>query len=135
MTNSDVLRRFYSLPRNTAVERGELLGMLDRDIEYVGVYKESAKGIDAIERLFKKYEHSGQTDISFDIRFIAENGDVVMVDMVDRFTIDGKSVQVHFSNVFKVRDGKIYYWQEHYDRSRLEGAFAKPIPASERAIE
>lgn len=92
MSNIDVMRRFYALPRNTAAERGELLGMLDDDIEYVGIYKESARGSAAIERLFKKYEHSGQSDIAFDIRFIAENGDVVMVDMVDTFTIDGKRV-------------------------------------------
>lgn len=133
MSNIDVIRRFYALPRNTAAERGELLAMLDDDIHYVGIGKESARGRAAIQRLFGKYEGGGQTDVRFDIRHIAENGDTVLVDMVDTFTVDGKSVDVVFSNVFKVRNGKIVYWQEHYDRSRLEGAFAVSIPVTERA--
>jgi ketosteroid isomerase-like protein len=83
MSNIDVIRRFYSLPRNTAEERKELLNMLADDIEYHGVYKEDAKGRDAIERLFRKYEGGRQTDIQFNIRHIAENGDTVLVDMVE----------------------------------------------------
>lgn len=133
MSNIDVIRRFYSLPRNTAQERLDLMNMLADDIEYHGVYKEDAKGRAAIERLFTKYETGGQTDISFNIRFIAENGDTVLVDMVDTFTINGKSLDVVFSNVFKVRDGKITYWQEHYDLSRYEAAFGKRVPVTEKA--
>jgi limonene-1,2-epoxide hydrolase len=131
MSNIDIIRHFYSLPRNTAADRGELLAMLADDIHYVGIGKESAQGRAAIERLFRKYEGSGQADIKFTINHIAENGDTVMVDMVDTFLIQGKSIDIVFSNVFKVRDGKIVYWQEHYDRSRLEAAFAKPIPVTE----
>jgi limonene-1,2-epoxide hydrolase len=131
MSNMDIIRHFYSLPRNTAAERGDLLGMLADDIHYVGIGKESAKGRAAIERLFRKYEGGGQVDIKFTINHMAENGDTVMVDMVDTFQIEGKSIDIVFSNVFKVRNGKIVYWQEHYDRSRLEAAFSKPIPVSE----
>jgi limonene-1,2-epoxide hydrolase len=53
-------------------------------------------------------------------------------DQVDTFTINGKSIDVVFSNVFKVRDGKIVYWQEHYDLTRLEDAFGKRIPVTEK---
>ena len=133
VSNIDVIRRFYALPRNTAAERGELLAMLDDDIEYVGIGKEGARGRAAIERLFSKYEGGGQSDIRFDIRHIAENGDTVLVDMVDYITIAGRTIDVAFSNVFKVRNGRICYWQEHYDRGRLEGAFPRPIPVTEAA--
>jgi len=133
VSNIDLIRKFYSLPRNTREERGALLDMLADDIEYRGVGQESAKGRDAIERLFRKYENSGQSDIRFDIRHIAENGDVVLVDMVDTITIAGRSVAIVFSLVFKVRNGKIAYWQEHYDRAALEAAFGKRIPVTELA--
>ncbi len=134
MSNIDVIRKFYALPRNTREERGDLLNMLADDIEYVGVGKESAKGRDAIERLFSKYEGSGQTDVKFDIKHIAENGEVVLVDMVDTFTIADRSIDVVFSNVFKVRNGKIAYWQEHYDLTNYEAAFGKKIPVTEKAV-
>lgn len=133
VSNIDVIRRFYALPRNTAAERGELLAMLDDDIEYVGIGKEGARGRAAIERLFSKYEGGGQSDIRFDIRHIAESGDTVLVDMVDYITIAGRTIDVAFSNVFKVRNGRICYWQEHYDRARLEAAFPRPIPVTEMA--
>jgi limonene-1,2-epoxide hydrolase len=133
MSNIDVIRHFYALPRNTADERGDLLHMLADDIVYVGIGKESAKGRDAVERLFRKYEGSGQTDVKFTIKHIAENGDTVLVDMVDTFTIKGKSIDVVFSNVFKVRNGKITFWQEHYDLNSFENAFGKPIPVTEKA--
>ena len=133
MSNIDVIRRFYALPRNTAAERGALLKLLDDDIHFVGIGKESARGRAAIERLFQKYEGSGQTEVSFRINHIAENGDVVLVDMVDTFTIDGKATDIVYSNVFKVRGGRIYYWQEHYDHAALDAAFRKPIPITELA--
>lgn len=131
ISNMDLIRKMYALPRNTADDRAELMGMLADDIRYVGVGKESAKGRDGIERLFSKYEHSGQTDVTFEIRHIAENGKAVLVDMLDTFTVDGKKTEVVFSNVFHVENGKITYWQEHYDVAKLESAFGRNIPVTE----
>jgi limonene-1,2-epoxide hydrolase len=34
--------------------------------------------------------------------------------------------------VFEVEDGKIRYWQEHYDVAALERMFAGDIPVTER---
>jgi limonene-1,2-epoxide hydrolase len=133
MTNINVIRQFYALPRNTSAERKELLNMLDDDICYVGIGKESTQGREAIEGLFAKYEGSGQSDIVFDIKHIAENGEVVLVDMVDTITIAGKSIELPLFAVFKVRGGKITYWQEYYDISKYETAFGKGIPVAEQA--
>src|SRR5215472_1671559 len=91
MSNIDIIRKFYSMPRISSADRRALLEMFDPDVRYVGVGKESACGRDAIERLFRKYEDSGRgiTSLEFDIRHIAENGNTVLVDMVDTFVIDG----------------------------------------------
>ena len=91
-SNMDLARRFYGLPRITAEDRVDLIAMFHPDAHYVGVGKESARGRDAIERLFRKYEQDGRgiTDLKFDIRHIAENGNCVLVDMVDSFVIDGR---------------------------------------------
>lgn len=133
MTPIEVIRHFYSLPRDTAAERGELLDLLTDDIHYVGIGKESAKGRDAIERLFRKYEGGGQSAITFDIKHIAADGTTVLIDMVDTVTINGKSTDIHFSNVFKVRGDRICYWQEHYNLAAYEAPFEKAIPVTEAA--
>lgn len=135
MSNIDVIRKFYSLPRITSEDRRELLSMFHDDVRYVGVGKERARGRDAIERLFKKYEASGRgiTSLEFDIKHIAENGNAVLVDMVDTFVIDGKEFSGVWSVVFEVENGKITFWQEHYDVAKFEQMYAEKIPVTETA--
>jgi limonene-1,2-epoxide hydrolase len=133
MSNIDIIRKFYSLPRITSEDRRELLGMFHEDVQYVGVGKESARGRDAIERLFRKYEASGRgiTSLKFDIRHIAENGNAVLVDMVDTFVIDGKEYSGVWSVVFEIENGKIKFWQEHYDVATFEKLYQRGIPVTE----
>jgi limonene-1,2-epoxide hydrolase len=137
MSNIDIIRKFYSLPRITSEDRRDLLSMFHEDVHYVGVGKESARGRDAIERLFRKYEASGRgiTSLKFDIRHIAENGNAVLVDMVDTFVVDGKEFSGVWSVVFEIENGKIRFWQEHYDVAKFEQMYAKGIPVTESATE
>jgi limonene-1,2-epoxide hydrolase len=134
MTNLERARLFYILPRITTQDRVDLIAMFHPDVRYIGVDKESARGSDAIERLFQKYEDSGHgvTDVKFDIRHIAENGDCVLVDMIDSFLIDGKPHSGVWSIVFEFDDeGLITFWQEHYNVAAMERAFASDIPVTE----
>ena len=133
MSNIDIIRKFYRLPRITSEDRRELLSMFHEDIQYVGVGKESARGRDAIERLFRKYEASGRgiTSLKFDIRHIAENGNAVLVDMIDTFVIDGKEYSGVWSVVFEIENGKIKFWQEHYDVATFEKLYRRGIPVTE----
>ena len=135
MSNIDIVKRFYSLPRITAQDRVELLSMFHEDVRYVGIGKESAHGRAAIERLFVKYEASGRgiSAINFDIKHIAENGNAVLVDMVDTFVIDGRQFSGVWSVVFEIENGLITFWQEHYDVAKIESLFPQPIPVSETA--
>jgi limonene-1,2-epoxide hydrolase len=135
MNNIDLVRKFYSLPRITSEDRRELLQMFHKDVRYVGVDKESAQGRDAIERLFRKYEAAGRgiTDIRFDIKHIAAGGNAVLVDMVDSFVINGRTMSGVWSVVFEFEDGLITFWQEHYPVARIERLFAEPIPVTETA--
>ena len=106
MSNIDIIRKFYGLPRITSEDRRELLGMFHEDVHYVGVGKESARGRDAIERLFRKYEASGRgiTSLKFDIKHIAENGNAVLVDMVDTFVDRREGIQRRMVRRFRDRE-------------------------------
>ena len=108
--------------------------MFHPDVRYVGVGKESAQGRDAIERLFRKYEDSGHviTSLEFDIRHIAENANAVLVDMVDTFVIDGKQFSGVWSVVFELEEGKITFWQEHYDVTAFEKMYRRGVPVTEK---
>lgn len=136
MSNIDFIRRFYSLPRITAEDRVELIGMFHKDVEYHGVDKERAHGRDAIERLFTKYEAQGRgvTDVKFEINHIAETGNTVLVDMVDSFVVNGRPFSGVWSHVFKIENDQIIFWQEHYPVERMEAMFADPIPVTESGL-
>lgn len=133
MRNIELARKFYSLPRITAEDRVELLSMFHKDVRYVGVGKEKARGREAIERLFGKYEARGKgiTAITFDIKHIAENGNTVLVDMVDTIIVGDRKFSGIWSIVFEFENGLITFWQEHYPIAEIEGLFAEAIPATE----
>jgi limonene-1,2-epoxide hydrolase len=135
VNNIELARKFYSLPRITSADRVELISMFHPDVRYVGVNKEFARGRDAIERLFQKYEDSGRgiTNLSFDIKHIAQNGNTVLIDMVDSFVINGKPFSGVWSIVFEFQDGLISFWQEHYPVEQIERMFAGKIPVTESA--
>jgi limonene-1,2-epoxide hydrolase len=111
--------------------------MFHEDVHYVGVGKESARGRDAIERLFRKYEASGRgiTSLKFDIRHIAETGMPYSSTWSTRSSSNGKEFSGVWSVVFEVENGKIRFWQEHYDVAKFEQMYAKGIPVTESATE
>jgi limonene-1,2-epoxide hydrolase len=133
MRNIELAKKFYSLPRITKEDRTELLSMFHEDVRYVGVGKENARGRAAIERLFSKYEARGKgiTALKFDIKHIAENGDTVLVDMVDTMTVGGRTFSGVWSIVFEFSDGLITFWQEHYPIAGVEDLFAEAVPVTE----
>jgi limonene-1,2-epoxide hydrolase len=133
MRNIDLARKFYSLPRITKQDRIDLLSMFHQDVCYVGVGKESARGRDAIERLFSKYEARGNgiTAIQFDIKHIAENGNTVLIDMVDTITVGDRKMSGVWSIVFEFENELIAFWQEHYPIADVERLFAQTVPVTE----
>jgi len=46
---------------------------------------------------------------------VAENGDVVFTERVDRFQMGDKKVELPVAGVFEVRDGKIAAWRDYFD--------------------
>jgi hypothetical protein len=74
MTDIDLARTIYNLPGITSDDRVELVSMFHLRAHNLGVHKQEAAGTDAIERLFRKYEHNnrrGAIEVRFDIRYIA----------------------------------------------------------------
>ena len=126
MSNIDLAKRFYSLPRITPEDRAELIKMFHEDVEYHGVGKQRAYGRDALGKLFarQKAEGTGITDITFEIKHIVENGNTVLIDMVDTLTINGKIFSGVWSIVFEFdNNGQITYWQEHYPLEKIESLY------------
>ena len=55
------------------------------------------------------------SEVKFEIKHIAADGDVVLTERVDRFIIGGKTVELPVMGAFEVRDGKIAAWRDYFD--------------------
>lgn len=51
----------------------------------------------------------------WEIRWQLANDSVVINERVDRFTRDGKAVELPVTGVFEIRDGKIAAWRDYFD--------------------
>ena len=135
MDRIEIVRRFYAIPRSRD-QAEALFAMFHPDVAYVGVGKESARGLDALRRMFGKYamSRSNVTSCEFDIRHLAQNGEAVLVDLVATYTIDGERRGQPISIVFHIDDaGLITFWQEHQDLGRHEALFG-PTPVTETPL-
>jgi limonene-1,2-epoxide hydrolase len=58
---------------------------------------------------------SAWTKTEWEILNIAETGDVVIAERIDRTEAGAKSVDLPCTGVFTIRDGKIASWRDYFD--------------------
>ena len=51
----------------------------------------------------------------WEIVHLLANGDLVMVERVDRTVVDGKQVDLPCVGVFEMENGKIKVWRDYFD--------------------
>jgi limonene-1,2-epoxide hydrolase len=55
------------------------------------------------------------TAIDWEVLNIAEAGDIVLTERVDRFEMAGKKVELPVAGVFEIAGGKIKAWRDYFD--------------------
>ncbi len=65
------------------------------------------------------------THVHFDVSSaaVAANG-TVMIERVDRFTINGVLSELPVMGAFELRDGRIAVWRDYYDQRQLDTMLA-----------
>jgi len=72
------------------------------------------QGRDKIEAFIRGFAGSW-TRTEWEILNIAEAGDVVIAERIDRTQAGDKSVDLPCTGVFSIRDGKIASWRDYFD--------------------
>jgi limonene-1,2-epoxide hydrolase len=70
-------------------------------------------GRDAIYELLKQF-FAGGTCIELAIRHLAVDGDVVLMERQDHWSVGGKAMSWPVMGAYEVRDDKITAWREYY---------------------
>lgn len=97
-----------------ARDQQRILDAFTEDGVYHNMPMQPAVGKDAIKGLLGMIL-APASDVKFEIKHIAADGNVVMTERLDAFVMGGKTVTLPVMGVFEVRDGKIAAWRDYFD--------------------
>jgi limonene-1,2-epoxide hydrolase len=96
----------------------ELTGYFTDDAVYHNMPLAPLEGKDAI-RAFLTGFLAGATSAEFRIGHLVADGDVVLTERVDAFSIGGREIAVPVMGTFELRDGKIGAWRDYFDMAAV----------------
>ncbi len=77
------------------------------------------KGRDAIRETLRRGAQAMQA-LPWEILHIVADGDLVLTERIDNFTVRGVRIRVPCMGIFELRDGKIYAWRDYWDLRQFE---------------
>lgn len=100
-----------------------IAGLLADDVVYHNVGMEPAVGKEASLASIKGFLDMSES-LAFDIHRIAANGDTVLTERTDTFTINGVKAPIAVMGAFDLRDGLIVAWRDYFDMAAITSAFS-----------
>ena len=92
----------------------ELASYFTEDGIYHNMPADPVRGCNAIETFIRGFAASW-TKTEWEILNLAEAGDVVFAERLDRTQAGERSVDLPCTGVFTIRDGKIACWRDYFD--------------------
>ncbi len=110
--NTDLVSAFCRAWSNRDVD--EILGYFAEDAVYHNMPMPPMQGKPAIKTILQQIV-SPTSWIEWETLNIAEAGNVVFTERVDRFEMAGKKVELPVAGVFEIEGGKIKAWRDYFD--------------------
>lgn len=96
------------------LDPAELASYFTENGFYHNMPAEPVQGRDAIEKFIRGFAVNW-TKTDWQILNMAETGDVVFAERLDRTQAGEKSVDLPCTGVFTIREGKIACWRDYFD--------------------
>lgn len=119
--NERVIREF--LAAWARLDADELTGYFTDDIVYHNMPGAPVAGREDVTKRIRAFL-SGWTETSWEILNLLSEGDLVIVERVDRTKSGEKRVDLPCVGVFLMRDGKIAVWRDYFDLGTYQRAMA-----------
>jgi limonene-1,2-epoxide hydrolase len=110
--NTDLIREFCAAW--SRLDPAELATYFTEDGIYHNMPAVPVQGRAQIQQFIQGFAGSW-TRTDWEIITLAEVGDVVVAERVDRTQAGDKSVDLPCTGVFEIRDGKIAAWRDYFD--------------------
>jgi len=112
MSNTQIVKDFIAAWNENNIDKA--CDMMAEDIFYHNIPMAPVTGREASRAMLKAM--GPLTDVNWELLAIAENGEVVMTERVDRMTIaGGKKIAIPLMGIFRIRNGEIYEWKDYFD--------------------
>jgi len=119
MSNADTIRTFIEAWSRQDVN--ELVDYFAVDGTYHNMPLEPVTGHAALRASIGGFITSWK-NVDWELTHIAEAGDVVMAERIDRMTVSGKPIALPCVGVFEMQDGKIACWRDYFDMASFTKA-------------
>lgn len=96
------------------LDPAELASYFTEDGVYHNMPAAPVKGREQIEGFIRGFA-GGWTQTDWEILNLAETGNVVMAERIDRTRVGEKSVDLPCTGIFEIRGGKIACWRDYFD--------------------
>ncbi len=110
--NTELVSAFCRAWSNRDVD--EILGYFAEDAVYHNMPMPPMRGKPAIKTMLQQIV-SPTTWIEWETLNMAEAGNIVFTERVDRFEMAGKKVELPVAGVFEIENGKIEAWRDYFD--------------------
>ncbi len=92
------------------------------DVVYHNIPMEPAEGIEATMAVIDMFVNMCE-GLEFEIHHLASDGETVLTERTDRFTIKGRTAPLPVMGAFHVADGKITAWRDYFDMAQVTAMF------------
>ncbi|MEO2169357.1 MAG: SgcJ/EcaC family oxidoreductase [bacterium] len=99
----------------------ELAAFFTEDGVYHNMPAGPVAGREAIENFIAAFA-GGWTQTDWDILNLAETGNVVIAERLDRTRVGDKAINLPCTGVFEIQDGKIKVWRDYFDLATYTNA-------------
>jgi limonene-1,2-epoxide hydrolase len=116
-----LIRRFIEVCVRADPE--EFAGYFTNDATWWNAPWKPVQGREAIRETLRRGAER-MVALPWEIRHIVAQGDIVMVERVDRFLVGETRVSVPCMGIFELHDGKINAWRDYWDLQQFERQLA-----------
>jgi limonene-1,2-epoxide hydrolase len=97
------------------LDKEAILDAFTDDAVYHNMPMAPATGKEAIGQLITMILGQAADGVRFEIKHIVADGEVVLTERVDTFTLGEKKIKLDVMGTFELRDGKIAAWRDYFD--------------------
>ena len=114
MSHADTIREYYA----AWVRDAAVMALCTDDVAAGLMPGKEIIGKEAVVQFLDKFA-KGMSNKRYDIHAILVDGDVAMLEGIENYLKDGKSISLPFMTVFRFRDGKVCAWRDYFDMGTL----------------